>query len=113
MTLLRVRNKSRIRIRKEAEARKRAMTVTKIQGKTMAVDGIEVMAVVAVVVVLDQVARMEEVVVVVTVVIVLDQVARMEVFNPTQAQKINHRPINVEELTAARENVKEQSADWS
>jgi hypothetical protein len=70
------------------------MTVAKIQGKTMPVDNMKVMAAVA-------------------VVTVLDQVARIEVFDPTKAPKSNRRRINVEEFTAARADVKQQSADWS
>ena len=87
MTLLHVRNKYRIRIRKQGKAQKRVMTVMKIQGKTMAVDSMEVM--------------------------MLDQVARMEVLDPTKAPKRNRHRINVEEFTVALADIKQQSADWS
>jgi hypothetical protein len=70
------------------------MTVTKIQGRTMAVDSMEVIAVVV-------------------VVIVLDQVARMEMLDPPKAPGRNRHRINVKEFTADRANVKQQSVDWS
>jgi hypothetical protein len=68
-----VRNKSRIRIRKErTKVRKRAITMTKIQGRTMAVNSMEVIAAVTVVIVLD----------------------------PTKTPERNHHRINVKEFTA-------------
>jgi hypothetical protein len=74
MMLLHVRNKSR----------KRAMTVTEIQGRTIAVDSMEVIAVVV-------------------MVMVLDQVARMEMLDPPKAPRRNRHRVNV----------KQQSVDWS
>lgn len=84
MTLLHVRNKYR----------ERAMTVTKIQGMTITVDSMEVIAVML-------------------VVIMLDQVARMEMLNPPKAPGTNRHRINVKELTADRTNVNQQGMGWS
>jgi len=50
---------------------------------------------------------------VVVVVIVLDQVARMEMLDPPKAPGRNRHRINVKEFTADRANVKQQSVDWS